>query len=131
MLVYSTQDHLFRTEDGDLIENEDGTGYFSLAIRLANDSLLIYEPTELGNLYPHLPVRFDTTLSHQQGHVNIIIIKSFAEAKVNTPMRNEIHPRHIGIDVAVENNGSQNVYKINDLQNKTLKLEEGFTYYFS
>ena len=35
------------------------------------------------------------------------------------------------IDVAVVNNGSQNVYKINDLQNKTLKLEEGFTYYFS
>ena len=79
LLVYSTQDHLFRTEDGDLIENEDGTGYFSLADRLANDSLLIYEPTELGTSYPHLPVRFDTTLPAQEGHVNIRQIKSFAE----------------------------------------------------
>ena len=131
LLVYSTQDHLFRTEDGDLIENEDGTGYFSLADRLANDSLLIYEPTELGTSYPHLPVKFDTTLPAQEGHVNIRQIKSFAEAKVNTPLRLETYERAQSIDVAVVNNGSQNVYKINDLQNKTLKLEEGFTYYFS
>ena len=129
--VYSTQDHLFRTEDGDLIENEDGTGYFSLADRLANDSLLIYEPTELGESYPYLPVNFDTTLPAQEGHVNIRQIKSFAEAKVNTPMRLETYERAQSIDVAVVNNGSQNVYKINDFENKTLKLEEGFTYYFS
>ena len=45
-------------------------------------------------------------------------------------MRNEIHPRHIGIDFAVENNGVRNVYKINGVRQKKLELQTGHTYYF-
>ena len=66
----------------------------------------------------------------QLGHVNLYIIESLAEQKINTPMRNEIHPRHIGIDFAVENNGVRNVYKINGVRQKKLELQTGHTYYF-
>ena len=86
------------------------------------EPLMTYMPTDL--------TAYDANLEHQQGHVNLILIKSKAEAKVNTPMRNEIHSRHISHDVSVENNGVRNVYVINGVRQKTLQLQTGHTYYF-
>ena len=83
---------------------------------------MTYMPTDLTG--------YSADLEHQQGHVNLILIKSKAEAKVNTPMRNEIHSRHISHDVSVENNGVRNVYVINGVRQKTLQLQTGHTYYF-
>ena len=86
------------------------------------EPLMTYMPTDLTG--------YSANLEHQQGHVNLILIKSKAEAKVNTPMRNEIHSRHISHDVSVENNGVRNVYVINGVRQKTLQLQTGHTYYF-
>ena len=86
------------------------------------EPLMTYMPTDLTG--------YSADLEHQQGHVNLILIKSKAEAKVNTPMRNEIHSRHISHDVSVENNGVRNVYVINGVRQKTLQLQTGHTYYF-
>ena len=91
-----------------------------------NDALLVYMPTDTtghgGGLY-----------ATEAGHVNLISIKSLANAAVNTARRVDAEPRykHQSITVEVESNGSQNVYKVNGVRNKHLRLEKGRTYYFT
>ena len=86
--------------------------------------LVVYMPTDLTGYGGGLAAT-------EAGHVNLISIKSLANASVRQRTRQDTNPQHVRLTVEVENNGSQNVFKINGVRNKHIRLEEGKTYWFN
>jgi len=126
VLIHTTRIEMV-TEDGDNIILEDSEqGRPSKLMHqdsIANETFIVDMPTDLSY--------FDITQPVQNGHVNLIIKELVSSAIVRQRTRRDTAARAQSIDVSVVNNGSQNVYKINNLNNKRLELETGVTYYFN
>tara|TARA_Y100000593_G_scaffold12786_1_gene23677 strand:+ start:6659 stop:10570 length:3912 start_codon:yes stop_codon:yes gene_type:complete len=96
--IYSTETSTFITEAGERVVNEDGSsGAFLLQDRLANDSLLVYMPTDLTN-HNTAPVAIE-----EQGHVNLITEKSINNVVVWTKKGT-----HDGVDTALSIDNANN-----------------------
>jgi len=155
--IYSTETSTFITEAGEIIVNEassgqDLGGHFLLQDRLANEelaTLIGFDESLIGNTHPFVGNGVDGTTvvvapegeprfgpsslddSYGQRRFNIRILESIANAIVSTPMRIDTNPQGVSVSVEVENNGSQNVFKVNGVRNKHLELERDKTYYFT
>ncbi len=126
VLIHTTRIEM-TTEAGDNIILENENGYLLHQDSIANESCIVYMPTDESTIGDTNPVAED----FKQRHVNIQIIESLANASVNNPTRSDTNPQHVSVSVEVENNGSQNVFKVNGVRNKHLRLERDKTYYFT
>lgn len=111
-----------------------------------NTALIVHQPfneSSIGSTTPTIAGGADIVLPNNHGlspsslgenfkqrTFNIEMIKSVVDAKVRKTTRTITNPDRQGKDVSVENNGSQNVYKINGLRQSSLVLQRGFTYDF-
>ena len=68
--------------------------------------------------------------SHRNRHLNIFKIQSFAIGSTLQNRRTEQHNSTTTKNVLVVNNGSQNVYQIDGVNNKSLTLLKGHNYHF-
>ena len=130
LLIHTTKIEMV-TEAGENIIMEDATeeggsnnGNIMLEESSINGPMIADMPTDLTN-HNNAPVAIE-----EQGHVNLIMVDSIANNVVRKRTRQDTNPRHQSVTVSVENNGSQNVFVVNGVRNKSLVLQSGVTYYF-